>query len=192
MYLDTSSLRLISSSSLNSFVTLLTIWISVRICLALFLPTPWMYCNENSIRLLFGISTPPTRTHWMVNLWTCNYFRIRIVFFIVNMRKFETLITLPFAWECWRQGEKLDWRSGRCWWLIANAPQALQAFVPFLLFFFSILSNCFCEKWSLHHSHILIVIPFQKQWFEFESPLTRFQFGLCIWTHFWSPLYLGP
>jgi len=73
MYLETSSLSVISSSSVSSFVILLSIWISQRICFALVLPTPWMYCSEYSIRLLFGISTPPTRTHLMLDPWTCTH-----------------------------------------------------------------------------------------------------------------------
>ena len=71
MYLETSSLRVMSSSSVRSLVILLSMLISHRILRALLLPIPWMYWSENSNRLLFGISTPPTRTHWMLKPLTC-------------------------------------------------------------------------------------------------------------------------
>ena len=73
MYLETSSLRVMISSWVSSFVNLLSMLISHKICRALLLPTPWMYCSEYSIRLLFGISTSPTRAHLMLNPWTCTH-----------------------------------------------------------------------------------------------------------------------
>lgn len=39
--------------------------VSTKIALAVVCPTPYIYCNENSMRFWFGISTPPTRAHSM-------------------------------------------------------------------------------------------------------------------------------
>lgn len=73
MYLETSSRRIISSSSDKSFVILLSILRSLRISRALVRPIPWMYCSEYWTLLLFGISTPPTRAHLMLNPPTCKF-----------------------------------------------------------------------------------------------------------------------
>jgi hypothetical protein len=141
-----------------------------------------MYCNENSILLLFGISTPPTRTQTMFNLWTYNSIKSesRLEFSLIYKLEFRNPNYFTFGFGVLRIGNETLLENWGLEIIKSEGATGIASVCTILLLFFTLSHEMLLWNGvSIHHSYILIIIFFfQIRWFEFESPMTRFQFGL--------------